>query len=162
MLTDEQIFDILDGFATEEVREQHNYLLANSTEYQKYFNELETLHFDLAELPILQPSTEFTQNVLANISYETAKKKSWSEKLVLIFISLMVISLSLTFILILFYVPASTIKIDVPQQWFEMTKTFLTDTLVKVLLLVNLIVLLVIFDKKVLKPYFSQRRMTLS
>ena len=80
MLTDEQIFDILDGCASKDILSQHQNLLSESVEYKAYFEELEAVHFDLADLKIEKPSPKFTENLLANIAYAPTKKKSWSSK----------------------------------------------------------------------------------
>ena len=164
MLTDEQIFDILDGIATSEMQHQHSYLLTNSLEYTAYFQEIEALHVDLAEMTLEKPSAQFTENILTNIQFEnqTVKKKSWSSRLTYIFVGVMTSVFIGTIIFTLLYLPTTKTTIDAPtNHWFEMTNTFLTDTFVKIAILANLVVLLVIFDRKVLKPYFNHRKMRL-
>lgn len=165
MLTDEQIFDILDGIAAVELQQEHRHLLGNSPAYKANFQEIEALHIDLAGMTIEQPSAQFTENILANIQFEnqTVKKKSWSNRLTYIFVGVMASVFIGTIIFTLLYLPTTKTTIDAPtNHWFEMTNTFLTDTFVKVAILANLVILLVIFDKKVLKPYFNHRKMTLS
>lgn len=163
MLTDEQIFDILDGCATKEIQAQHQNLLSESAEYKTYFEELEAVHFDLVELPVEKPSVQFTENVLANIAYAPVKKKSWSSQLTWIFLAIMSVFFVGTISLTLFYFSISNSAIEIPRvNHLELVNTFSTDLLVKVLLLVNLIVLLAIFDKKILKPYFLNKKMRLS
>ncbi len=162
MLTDEQIFDILDGNATAEIWQQHKYLLTNSVDYKSNFEELSILHEALTELPVLQPSTQFTEHVLANISFAASKKKSWSGKLIYIFLGLMTTILFTAAIYTLFLIPTTNTTVEVPNQYFVMATNFLTDTFVKIAILANLIVLLVIFDKKILKPYFLKQKMRLS
>ncbi len=164
MLTDEQIFDILDGIVTVEIQQQHRYLLGNSPEYKVYFQEIEALHSDLAGMIIEQPSAQFTENILANIQWKTApvKKKTWSSRLAYIFAGVMASIFIATIIFTLLYLPTTKGALEAPtNHWLEMTNTFLTDTFVKVAILANLVVLLVIFDRRVLKPYFSQRKMRL-
>jgi hypothetical protein len=165
MLTDEQIFDVLDGIATTEMQQQHKHLLANSTEYKTYFQEIQALHLDLENLPIEQPSAQFTENILAQIQFEhhVVKKKSWSSQLTYIFFGVMA-SVSLAMIVFAFvYIFSTNTTIDAPaNHWFATTNVFLTDTFVKIAIIANLIALLVIFDKKVLKPYFRRHKMRLS
>jgi uncharacterized membrane protein YhdT len=161
MLTDTQIFDILDGIATAEMQQQHSHLLANSPEYKANFQEIEALHLDLVEIPMEQTSPQFTENVLTRIVYAPVKKKSWSSKLTHILFGVMA-SVLVTVIVFAFFNLSTTTAIDAPtNHWFEMATTFLTDTFVKTAILANLIVLLVIFDRKVLKPYFNHRKMRL-
>jgi hypothetical protein len=162
-LTDEQIFDILDGIASAEMQQQHSYLLANSPEYKANFQEIEALHLDLVVLPIEKTSAQFTENVLANLAYAPVKKKSWSSQLTWIFLALMSVFFVATISLALFYFSNSTSAIEIPRvNNFEIVNTFLTDILVKTFLLGSLIVLLAIFDKKILKPYFLNKKMRLS
>ena len=163
MLTDEQIFDILDGCASKEILIQHKNLLSKSAEYKTYFEDLEAIHFDLIALPIEKPSAQFTENLLANLAYAPVKKKSWSSQLTWIFFTIMSVFFIGTISLTLFYFSSSTAAIEIPRvNNLDVINTFSTDILVKVLLLVNLIVLLAIFDKKVLKQYFLNKKMRLS
>ncbi len=163
MLTDEQIFDILDGCASKDILSQHQNLLSESVEYKAYFEELEAVHFDLADLKIEKPSPKFTENLLANIAYAPTKKKSWSSQLTWIFLTAMSVFFVVTLGLALFYFSNSNSAIEIPRvNNLEVVNNFSTDLLVKLILLINLIVLLVIFDKKVLKPYFMNRKVRLS
>lgn len=163
MLTDDQIFDILDGCASKEIFAQHQNLLSESTEYKTYFEELEAVHFDLIALPIEKPSAQFTENLLANVVYVPVKRKSWSSQLTWMFLALMSVLFVGTISLTLFYFSNSNSVIEIPRvNNLEVINNFSIDMLVKVILLVNLIVLLVIFDKKVLKPYFLNKKMRLS
>lgn len=163
MLTDEQIFDILDGCALKDILSQHQNLLSESVEYKAYFEELEAVHFDLADLKIEKPSPKFTENLLANIAYAPTKKKSWSSQLTWIFLTTMSVFFVVTLGLALFYFSNSNSAIEIPRvNNLEVVNNFSTDLLVKLILLINLIVLLVIFDKKVLKPYFMNRKVRLS
>ncbi len=163
MLTDEQIFDILDGCASKDILSQHQNLLSESVEYKAYFEELEAVHFDLADLKIEKPSPKFTENLLVNIAYAPTKKKSWSSQLTWIFLTAMSVFFVVTLGLALFYFSNSNSAIEIPRvNNLEVVNNFSTDLLVKLILLINLIVLLVIFDKKVLKPYFMNRKVRLS
>ena len=164
MLTDEHIFDVLDYIASVEIQQEHRYLLRNSPEYKAYFQEIEALNIDLAGMIIEQPSAQFTANILANIQCKTVsvKKKTWSSRLAYIFVGIMASVFIATIIFTLLYLPTTKIPLEAPtNHWLEMTNTFLTDTFVKVAILANLVVLLVIFDRRVLKPYFNQRKMRL-
>ena len=163
MLTDEQIFDILDGCATKEILSQHRNLLSVSAEYKTYFEDLEAINLDLLALPIETPSTQFTEILLANIDYAPLKNKSWSSQLTWIILAIMSVFFVGTISLALFYFSNSNSAIEIPKvNNLNVINTFSTEILVKVLILVNLIVLLAIFDKKVLKPFFLNKKMRLS
>ena len=163
MLTDEQIFDILDGCATKEILTQHRNLLSVSAEYKTYFEDLEAIHLDLLTLPIEKPSTQFTENLLVNCAFAPLKNKSWSSQLTWIILAIMSVFFVGTISLALFYFSNSNSVIEIPKvNNLKVINTFSTEILVKVLILVNLIVLLAIFDKKVLKPFFLNKKMRLS
>ena len=163
MLTDEQIFDILDGCATKEILTQHRNLLSKSAEYKTYFEDLEAINLDLLALPIETPSTQFTEILLANIDYAPLKNKSWSSQLTWIILAIMSVFFVGTISLALFYFSNSNSAIEIPKvNNLNVINNFSTEILVKVLILVNLIVLLAIFDKKVLKPFFLNKKMRLS
>jgi len=163
MLTEEQIFDILDGCTTKEILTQHRNLLSKSAEYKTYFEDLEAIHLDLLALPIEKPSAQFTEILLANIDYAPLKNKSWSSQLTWIILAIMSVFFVATISLSLFYFSNSNSAIEIPKvNNLNVINTFSTEILVKVLILVNLIVLLAIFDKKVLKPYFLNKKMQLS
>ncbi len=163
MLTDEQIFDVLDGCASKELLAQHQNLFSESAEYKVYFEELEAVHFDLIDLPIEKPSVQFTENLLATVAHAPIKKKSWSSQLTWMFLLLMTASFVGTISLMLFYFSSSHSVIEIPRVYdLEVINNFSIDILVKLMILVNLVVLLAIFDKKVLKPYFLNKNMRLS
>lgn len=163
MLTDEQIFDVLDGCASKELLAHHQNLLSESAEYKTYFKELETLHFDLIDLPIEKPSAQFTENLLATVAFAPVRKKSWSNQLTWMFLALMSVFFVATISLTLFYFSNSNSAIEIPRvNHLEVVNNFSADILVQLMVLVNLVVLLAIFDKKVLKPYFLNKKMRLN
>ena len=166
MLTDEQIFDILDGCADAEVLQQHTYLLANSGIYQQYFKELESIHLDLAQMPLEHTSVSFTENVLAATPVAkpkaiSVKKKVWSSKLPYIFFGIMVAILMVSFIIAIFYQPTSATVQQEPNIMVKELSDLFSKYFTQVGILLNLIVMLALFDKKILRPYFKQRRITL-
>lgn len=173
MLTDEQIFDIIDGYANQELLRHHANLLENSSEYKTYFEELESLHLELSALKIEKPSTQFTENILSKLSFEfekTAvpliKRKSWSNQLIYIFVGIIASVLAVLTIGLLsdFQLNPSTTKVPyirIINDSLLSLMLFLKNDFLKIAVVINLIVLLMIFDKKVLKPYFINRKITL-
>lgn len=166
MLKDEQIFDILDGVAKEDTLQQHLYLMAHSDAYQKYYHELKALHLDLTTMPLEKTSVNFTENILAAIPAAqpvvvVVRKKSWAGKLSYVFFGVVMMVLLATVTLALLSTQ-SIGNIDTFQMPnFEGVRNFLTGDFIKILVLINLIALLRIFDRKVLRPYFSHRKITL-
>lgn len=163
MLTNEHIFDILDGCATKGILSQHRNLLSVSAEYKTYFEDLEAIHLDLLALPIENPSAQFTEILLAHIDYAPVNKKSWSSQLTWIFFGIMSVFFVATISLALFYFSNSNSAIEIPKvNNLNIINTYSTDLLVKIFLVGNLIVLLAILDKIVLKPFFLNKKMRLS
>ena len=166
MLTDEQIFEILDGCADAELLQQHAHLLSDSLAYQQYFNELATLHADLATMPLDKPSAKFTQNVLAAIPagnpvFVFARKKEWGKKLTYIFVGAMITVLLGAAVFALLYQPSSETGVEEPNLISESLNGFLTNYFTNIALLLNMIVMLIIFDRRILRPYFKQRSIRL-
>ncbi len=167
MLTDDQIFDILDGNADAEALQKHAHLLANSVVYQQYFNELAAIHKDLTDMPLEKPSPAFTANVLAGLPAEMPavvliKKRAWSTKFMYGIFGTMIIVLLMAIGVAIFYQPSSETTVEQPDQIFELFNGFMTSYFTQIAILLNLMVLLALFDRKVLRPYFKQRNISLS
>lgn len=166
MLTDEQIFDILDGCASAELMQEHAHLMTNSLEYKQYFKELETIHFDLAELPLEVTSASFTEKVLARLPEEKpimmfVKRKTWTGRLTYGFVGTIVVMFLVTVWFAVKYQVSSVMSIEEPALIDNYLNGFQTDAFIKIAVLLNLIILLAVFDRKVLRPYFNQRKITL-
>jgi hypothetical protein len=71
VLTNDELFDLLDGIAPAEVRQRHQQLMAVDEDYQQYFNELRELHEGLAVLPLESPSLAFETKLMSKL--ETAQ-----------------------------------------------------------------------------------------
>lgn len=166
MLTDEQIFNILDGCADAELLEEHVHLMVHSLNYKQYFKELQSIHLDLAAMPLEHTSADFTENVLAAIPAEKpvlvlVRKRMWSSKLTFVFFGTMIAVLLIAISIAIFYQPSTEMTVEQPNIILKELNGFLAQHFTKLAVLLNLIVILVIFDKKVLKPYFKHRKITL-
>lgn len=166
MLTDEQIFDIIDGCASAELMQLHSHLMNNSLEYKQYFNELEAIHLDLAALPLEQTSVNFTEKVLAYIPEEKivvihARERVWSRKLTYIFGGTMVAMFLIAVGIIIAFQSASDVTGNSPDIFSKYVSTLQVQYFTKIAVLLNLIVILVVFDKKILRPYFRHRKVSL-
>ncbi len=146
-LSDEQIFDILDGFAEVEIQQKHRDLLQNSIEYRQYFDEIQALHLQLSDLTIEQPSAEFTKNVIGQVAFK--KANNWSLKWIL--------GLGISMIGLIIMIIAFSFNTTLPSEYQFITNLFLNQYFLNIILLVNGISLLLLFDKKILKPYFERR-----
>lgn len=63
-LSDDELFDVLDGAATKEVAQRHQYWLEADASYREYFTELLQMHNDLGTLSIEVPSMAFENKVM--------------------------------------------------------------------------------------------------
>jgi hypothetical protein len=166
MLTDEQIFDILDGCASAELLLEHAQLMTKSLEYKQYFKELEAIHFDLAELPLEVTSASFTEKILAGLPEEkpimmVVKRKTWTGKLTYGFVGSIVVMFLVTVWFAIKYQTSSVAPVEQTTLVNNYLNEFQTDVFVKIAVLLNLIILLAVFDRRVLRPYFSHRKITL-
>ena len=71
LLTNDEIFVVLDGIAPAAVRQRHQQLMTMDENYRLYFNELRDLHEGLAVLPLESPSLAFETKLMSK--WETAQ-----------------------------------------------------------------------------------------
>lgn len=71
VLTNDELFDLLDGIAPVEVCQRHQQLMVVDENYRQYFNELRELHEGLAVLPLESPSLAFENKLMSK--WETAQ-----------------------------------------------------------------------------------------
>lgn len=69
ILTEEEIFEVLDGVASAQVQTRHEVLMERHTEYRVYFESLQTLHESLLKMPLESPSMSFERNLMAKVAY---------------------------------------------------------------------------------------------
>ncbi|AEI48723.1 hypothetical protein [Runella slithyformis] len=63
-LTDDELFEVLDGTAAEETAHRHRYWLHTDAAYREYFTQLKQLHSDLETLSLESPSLAFENRVI--------------------------------------------------------------------------------------------------
>ena len=153
-MKDEDIFDILDGIASEETILQHKNLLAESADYQTLFNEYAHTHALLMNTSIEKTAFNFTDKLIDRweVSQQIVLVRK-SYKLPIYFLVAMSV---MAIALILAVLPMSSnqaIKID-----FSGLITFFQNQLIThSLLLINALMIFYFLDKRVLKPYFQKR-----
>ena len=153
-MKDEDIFDILDGIASEETVRQHNKMLLESADYQALFSEYAHTHALLMDTSIEKTAFNFTDKLIDRweVSQEVEVVRK-SNKLPIYFLIGMSISVILLIILSLPIINQSTIQID-----FSMPLRILQDKLLtRFFLIINVLVALFFIDKRILKPYFERR-----
>jgi hypothetical protein len=155
-LSEEQMWDVIDGLATPDVVAQHQNLLATDADYKMEFEKALHLHQRLMHIDLEQPSMRFTQNVLDKVMPQVQVKKH-KDRAPLYFLVAMFV-LSTLSILLLMQLPAgsdtglnSTIPTEGVAAWLS------NPLLVRSFLILNLCLFLAILDKKVVRPFLQNK-----
>lgn len=153
-MKDEDIFDILDGIASEETILRHRNLLSESADYQILFDQYAHSHALLMDVSMEKTAFNFTDKLIDRweVSQEVVVvRKSYKLPIYfLIAMSVMVILLALTVL------PMSSnqaFKIDLSGS----ISFFQNKLIIHILLLINALMIFYFLDKRVLKPYFQKR-----
>jgi len=86
MITEEQIWNYLDGGLNEDGRKEVEYTLTTDKQTGNLFKQISALHHSLKEGALLAPSVSFTDKVMASINVAPAQTSAKiSLKLILIF-----------------------------------------------------------------------------
>ncbi len=158
-MTEEQIWDILDGNALPEVEKEHAQLLKTNAEYRTHFDSYATLHDQLCHLDLDAPSMRFEQNLMERLQPVTQTKRS-TDRLPLFFLAAMSILAAIVMALL----PKSSAP--TPTTDFPLLEAINTEGVTSWLtspvlfygfILINAVLLFVILDKKVFKPFFEKR-----
>jgi len=152
-MKDENIFDILDGIASEETIRQHNKILSESADYQILFSEYTQTHALLMDTSIEKTTFNFTDKLIDRweVSQEVVVRKS--NKLPIYFLIGMSIMAILLIILALPMINQSIIQIDLSRP----IRILQDKSFTLFFLIINALVALFFIDKWILKPYFERR-----
>lgn len=156
LLTDEEIFDLLDGTTTDAIRQRHEQLMVLDENYRLYFQQLRKLHEDIVSLSLESPSLAFENKVISqweNLqpSYQVVMPRKWLPLMVVGFIiSLVTIG---TIILWQF----QPLNDTAPQNGFERWLNSIDLTLVQDLLLLSNSLLLLLVLERVFKKWWLRR-----
>ena len=155
-LTEEHIWEILDGEACSEIRAQHEAQLSADDNYRTTFVQYEKLHHQLLKLPLESPSMRFNENLMERLAPErrTAPK---ADRLPLIFGAIFTIVCGLMgfFILTKGNFLASTTEKGLTTE--GVVALLSNPIFIQVFMLLNLVLFFAILDMKILKPYFENR-----
>ena len=149
-LTEEQIWEVIDGMASPDILLQHEQLLQIDAAYKTHFEQYTTLQSQLLSLDLEVPSMRFTQNVLDNVLPLTkgAYKKDRAPFFFLLAMGALAAVSSLILGLGNFNLPFNT----------EGVVTNLSNPIfMNIFILLSAALLFIIVDKKVLKPYFYSK-----
>ncbi len=154
-LTEEHIWDILDGEASSEMRVQHEAQLLADESYRTAFVQCEQLHRQLLNMPLESPSMRFSENLMERLAPErrTAPK---ADRLPLIFLTVFSILSSLLAVLI-FSKGNITTTAEKGLTTEGVVSMLSNPIFIQIFMLLNIVLLLAVLDKKILKPYFENR-----
>ncbi len=151
-MKDEDIFDILDGIASEETIRQHNKILSESADYQTLFSEYAHTHALLTDTSMEKTAINFTDKLIDKweLSQEVAMVRQ-SSKLPIYFLIGMAIMVILLIISVLPIINQSTIQLDLSKPLSILQNKVFTHFF----LIINVLVALFFIDRRFLKPYFE-------
>jgi hypothetical protein len=149
-MKDEDIFDILDGIASEETIRQHHKMLSESADYQTLFSEYTHTHAILMDTSMEKTAINFTDKLIDKwaLSQEVVMVRQ-SSKLPIYFL----IGMSILIISALPMINQSTVQLDLSKPLSILQDKLFT----RFFLIINVLVALFFIDKRVLKPYFEGR-----
>lgn len=154
-LSEEQMWEVIDGLATPDVMLQHEKLMLESPEYKAEFRKYAFMDEQLLKLDLEMPSMRFTENVLDNV-LSLKKATPRADRTPLIFMLFMG---TLSLLVVWMFLPTAsaptTPAITVNTE--GVTSILSNPMWAYGFLIFNIILFFVILDKKVLKPYFDKR-----
>lgn len=153
-MNDEDIFDILDGIASEETIRKHHKMLTESAEYQTLFSEYVDTHTLLTNTALEKTAINFTDKLIDKweLSQKVITVKQ-SSKLPIYFLIGMSIMVILLVISILPIINQTTIQLDLSKPLDILQNKLFTSFF----LIINVLVALFFIDRQFLKPYFGSR-----
>ena len=153
-MKEEEIFDILDGLASEETIIRHQALLINDEAYRSLFQEYADTHALLEAMPMEKTAVNFTDRLIDQweLSQVQVLERKPS-KLPFYFLIGAGIILIASLLVVFSMSNLSTVQVDLnPTLSILRNKLFINS-----LLTINSILILKFLDKKFLKPYFEKK-----
>jgi hypothetical protein len=151
-MKDEDIFDILDGIASEETIRQHHKMLSESVDYQRLFAEYAHTHALLMDTSMEKTAFNFTDKLIDRweVSQEVVLVRKSSKLPIYFLIGMSIIGL-LLIILVLPMINQSSVHLDLTKSLSILQDKLFT----RFFLIINVLVALFFIDKRFLKPYFE-------
>jgi hypothetical protein len=151
-MKDEDIFDILDGIASEETIRQHHKMLSESADYQTLFAEYAHTHALLTDTAVEKTAFNFTDKLMDKweLSQEVVVEKKSSKLPIYFLIGMSIIGI-LLIISVLPIMNQSSVQLDLSEPLSILQDKLFT----RFFLIINVLVALFFIDKRFLKPYFE-------
>ncbi len=155
LLTDDEIFDLLDGIAPTEIHQRHQQLMALDENYRQYFNELRELHESLAVLPLESPSLAFENKLLTKWETDQSSYKIpfLLQILPFLFVSLLALVLVGTFV---FWRLQPSNNSGAGNGFEDLLNSIDLKMIQRLLLCINSLLLLLIFERILKKRWKRQ------
>ena len=158
-LTEEQIWDILDGNAVPEIEKEHAVLIETDIVYKAHFDSFAALHNQLCSLDLDAPSMRFEQNLMERLQ-PSVKTQRTADRIPWLFAFTMVMLTGLVFIFMTkSSAPAEnpnlTVLDNVNTEGF--TSWLSNPILFYGFIVLNVVLFFVVLDKKVFKPFFEKK-----
>ncbi|MDI9881443.1 hypothetical protein [Flectobacillus longus] len=153
-ITDEEIFDILDGIASEELLQRHERLLQEDEEYQLLFKEYAATHALLEDLPMEKTAVNFTDKLIDQWELAQEPEVVLKPKSHLHLYFLAVMCALIVLVVALSSGMPSVQSVKVPLDFSVLTNMIHQKELINFMLIANALLAVFILDKKVFKPYF--------
>jgi hypothetical protein len=153
-ISEEQMWEVIDGLATPEIFKKHEQLMLTDAAYKAEFQQYTFLEQNLQKLDLEVPSMRFTENVIETVLdiKKQDAQKDWSPMLYLG--AMVVFSAALIKAISTISTPAiNPIPIDTEGFMSFLVNPYLLNGF----LILNVIALFMLLDKKVLKPYFEKK-----
>jgi hypothetical protein len=153
-LTEEQIFDLIDGNLSAETEAKYKQIIAENPDTQDLYEELLAFHKELQSLGTEHPSMRFTENVLDKwATMQVIPIVKVSRTLPYWFLGISLLLLCIMAIFAKNYTPNTTL-VTQTEKWISLLNN---ATGFKIFVFTNAILLILLLDKAILRPYFQKR-----
>lgn len=153
-ISEEEMWEVIDGLATPDIMQQHEKLMLESPEYKAEFQKYAFMDEQLLKLDLEVPSMRFTENVLDNVLL-LKKATPRTDRTPLFFMLFMG---TLSVLVVWMFLPTAAPSTPALTVNTEGVTSILSNPMWAYgFLIFNIILFFVILDKKVLKPYFDKR-----
>ncbi len=153
-LSEEQMWEVIDGLASPEILQQHNQLLLTDKEYKAEFQQYNFLEQHLLKLDLEVPSMRFTENVIDN-ALQIKKLDTKKDKSPAIYLAAMVVLSAL--LVKLFSAVSAPNGGSNPVENEGFLSLLVNPFLINGFIVVNVILFFVLLDKKIAKPFFEKK-----
>jgi hypothetical protein len=153
-VTEEQMWEIIDGEASPEILARHEALLKEDDAYRHEFETCAALQNQLLQLDLEMPSMRFGENVLDQVLPKLEIKRDRNP----LYFVLSMGFLTLSSLILFLFVSDNSNQSILPQNTEGPFIAFVSNPMIyNILLITNAFLFFIILDKKIFKPYFQKK-----